>query len=164
MKKLNIVFAPDPIFTKAAIEVENISDEILSYLDQMLTILYKYKAIGLGANMVGLLHRIIVVDLQEDGIKNPYKMINPKILQVSQNVVQMQEASISFPGIKAKIARPEEITIRYQDLQGKMKTLSCAGLLSRVIQHELDYLDGKTFLDYVSPLKRKILLNKLQIK
>lgn len=160
--RLDLKYAPDPIFSAKAREVVEITSEVKDHLDQMLKIMYKHDGIGLGANMVGLLECLVVVDLGHGG--TVYKMVNPKIVSVSANSVEMVEASLSFPGIKAKIARPQDVTVQYLDEEGEEKTLEAAGLLARVLQHEIDYLHGKVFLDYLSATKRKILMHKIKAK
>ncbi len=161
---LQLKYGPDPIFSCKARVVTTINAEVKANLLQMLTIMYKYNGIGLGANMVGLLDCLIVVDLQENGVKQPYKMINPKIVEFSENSITMLEASLSFPGIHAKITRPAEVKVSYFDGYDQEKHLKATGLLARVLQHEIDYLHGKVFLDYLSITKRKILLQKIKIK
>lgn len=162
MSTLKLVYGPDPIFRKHA-DMVTVYDAALSKtLQDMADTLYFHNALGIGANMLGLLQRLVVVDLQEDKKKQLYKMVNPEIINKSSNKVEMIEASLSFPGIKAKIERPEHIEVVYYDEAGAKIELAATGLLARVIQHEVDYLNGITFLDYLSPVKRKILLSKIK--
>lgn len=128
----------------------------------MFDTLYREQGVGIGANMVGLLKRIIVIDLQQDGKKSPLGMINPVLIQTSQETQVFEEASLSYPGISAKITRPAEITVTYLDTQGGSQSLDASGFLATVIQHEMDYLDGRTYLDHLSSLKRKMLLKKME--
>jgi peptide deformylase len=161
---LRLKYAPDPIFSCKAKIVTTITAEVKDNLEQMLTIMYKHNGIGLGANMVGLLECLVVIDLQENGVRQPYKMINPKVVEFSENSIIMLEASLSFPGVKAKITRAADVTVSYFDEDNQEKNLQATGLLARVLQHEIDYLHGKVFLDYLSATKRKILLRKIKIK
>lgn len=156
---LRLKYAPDPIFSAKAKMVTAITPEVKDHLDQMIAIMYKYNGIGLGANMVGLLECLVVVDLGEDSVF--YKMINPKIVSSSEDSIEMLEASLSFPGIEAKITRPKDVTVNYLNEAGEEKLLEARGLLARVLQHEIDYLHGKVFLDYLGSTKRKMLLRKI---
>jgi peptide deformylase len=159
---IEIVYAPNSIFKKKAISVLNVDNKVRMIVDQMFEIMYQHGAVGIGANMVGILQRIAVVDLQENNERHPYVLINPSITYISSEVQVFEEGSISYPGIKAEIARPKHIEVEYLDYNGQKQLLKASDWLSAVIQHELDYLDGKVFLDYLSPLKRNILLKKMQ--
>jgi peptide deformylase len=161
MSILPIVYAPNDIFNKKAEMVKAVDDAIRLLVDRMLKTMYVEKAVGLGANMVGVLKRIAVVDLQDDGKRVPYIFINPEITWHSEDKQIFKESSLSFPGIEAEIARPKAIKINYLDYQGNKQELEAEGFLATVIQHEVDYLDGKTFLDYISKLKRDMLLKKM---
>jgi peptide deformylase len=159
---LEIVYAPNNIFKKKALSVPNIDDKIRFIVDQMFEIMYQNGAVGLGANMVGILQKIAIIDLQENHERLPYVFINPFIAYSSSEVQVFEEGSLSYPGIRAKITRPKHIEVEYLDYNGEKQSLKASGWLATVIQHELDYLDGKVFLDYLSPLKRNTLLKKMQ--
>lgn len=159
---IKLQIAPNPIFRKKALPVEKIDDEIKYIISAMFDIMYEHGAVGIGANMVGILKRIIVIDLQESSQKNPITMINPVITQKSLELQTFEEGSLSYPGIRAKIDRPREIKVEYMDNNEELSSMSADGWLATVIQHEIDYLDGRIFLDYVSPIKRKILLKKMR--
>ena len=161
MTILQITYAPHPIFKQKAQLVVTVNDAIRKIANDMLETMYFEKAVGIGANMVGVTQQIIVLDLQEKGTKQPYIMINPEIIELSQNVAEGEESSISFPGISTVINRPNKIKVQYRDLDNNQKTLEAEGFLARVIQHELDYLHGKIFLDYLSKLKRDMLTKKM---
>lgn len=161
MSNLSLVYAPNPIFKKHAEHVATVNDETRKIADQMLKIMYQEKAVGLGANMVGILQRIVVVDLRENSTPNPHIFINPEIIWHSEEVQTFKEASLSFPGINAEITRPKAIKLNYLDYDGKKNTLEASGFFATVIQHEVDYLNGKVFLDYLSKFKRDTLLNKM---
>ena len=162
MPVLQLIYAPHKIFNKTAEPVAEVNAEIRQIIDDMFATLYFQKASGIGANMVGILQRIIVVDLFENGISKPYGMVNPEIIHKSQKLQSFADASLCFPGISANIKRPKNITVNYLDYDGKLQTLEAEGFLATVIQHEIDYLDGITFLDHLSPLKRNLLLQKMQ--
>lgn len=160
MPALPLVIAPDPVFRKKAATVDVVDDEIRQLVDDMLATLYTQKGLGIGANMVGVLKRVIVIDLQENGLKTPLAMINPEIIDASDDHQIFNEASLSFPGISADISRPREITVTYLDETGTAVEKQADGFLATVIQHEMDYLMGRTFLDHLSRLKRQVILKK----
>jgi peptide deformylase len=161
MSHLSIIYAPNDIFKKRAEVVTEVNDEIRSIAGEMLRVMYLEKAIGIGANMVGLLKRIAVVDLQQNNQRSPLVLINPEIIFSSSEAQVFMEASISFPGIEAEIARPKVIKVKYTDYDGNEQELEAEGLLSSVIQHEMDYLDGKVFLNYLSKMKQDLLIKKM---
>lgn len=161
MLTLPLVIAPDPIFRRTALPVERVDDQVRAEIAAMFETLAREQGVGLGANMVGLLKRIIVIDLKEGGVSNPLPMINPEVTWTSDETQTFREASLSFPGVSADIMRPSSIKAIYLDLYGKARTIEAEGFLATVIQHEMDYLDGRTFLDHLSPLKRKMALKKL---
>ncbi|WP_286831321.1 MULTISPECIES: peptide deformylase [Kordiimonas] len=162
MAHLHIVTAPNPIFRQKALPVVDVDDGIKALAGQMLDVMYENRGIGIAANMVGLLHRIIVVDIQPDGNRDPLVCINPEITWASDETSTNEEASLSFPGISADITRPNAIKLTYLDQQGEKQELDAEGFLAIVIQHEMDYLDGRTYLDHLSKMKRDRLLKKMQ--
>lgn len=162
MTTLSLLQAPHPLLKRTAETVTEFDSSLKAECEQMLDIMYNERGIGLGANMVGLLKRIIVVDLQEDGKKKPLVCINPKLMSVANDMVEREEASLCFPGIRATVKRPSTITVQYNDPDGAAHTLSAKGWLATVIQHEMEYLDGKTFLDNLSKMQRDRLMKKMQ--
>lgn len=162
MTSLKLVIGPDPIFRQKADPVEDITPDILDLVDAMFKVLYAEKGIGLGANMVGVLKQIIVIDLQENGTSDPVAMINPRITRQSEERQTLEEASLSFPGLSAAVTRPKDIDVEYLDTSGEKKSLTAAGFLSTVIQHEIDYLEGRTFMDHLSRLKRERMMAKAE--
>lgn len=161
MATLNLVMAPDPVFRQKALPVTEFNQTLQSLTEDMLETLYNERGIGMAANMVGVLKRIIVIDLQEEGVRKPLVCINPELSGVSGRTISREEASLCFPGIRVSIERPESIELRYQDVDGQPKELKADGWLATVIQHELEYLDGRTFLDNLSKLKRDRLVKKM---
>ena len=161
-KPLPLIYAPNEIFKKKAEIIETLDDEIRLIVDRMIKTLELERAVGLGANMVGVLKRIVVIDLQEDGVSNPQVFINPEIIYRSQELQTFEEASVCFPGISASISRPKEIKVKHLDYEGTSQELEASGFLASVLQHEIDYLDGKVFLDHLSKLKSDMLLKKMQ--
>jgi peptide deformylase len=160
MAILPLILGPGPIFKQTAEALDGVNAEALQIAQDMLDTLYEHEGLGIAGNMVGVLKRIIVVDLQDEGVKMPYLMFNPEIVKSSEETQTMMEASLCFPGAGTDITRPREITVTYLDKDGKAQTLIASELMSQVIQHEIDYLDGKTFLDFLSPMKRKIQIKK----
>jgi len=159
---LPLVIAPNPIFKQKADMVSVVDESVREIISDMFVTLYAEKGLGLGANMVGVLKQIIVIDLVEGGVRAPIAMINPEILSVSTEVQTFNEASLSFPGIAADITRPSEISVQYLDEEGDQQILEASGFLATVIQHEMDYLQGRTFLDHLSRTKRDTVVRKYQ--
>lgn len=164
MKPLELIIAPNPIFKKKAAVVTDFDDVLAKLVEAMFDVLYHHQGVGLGANMVGVLKRIVIIDLNENGNNLPMVFINPKITETSSEQQVFTEASLSFPEIYAEISRPKAIKVCFQNLKGEDKTFSAEGWLATVIQHEMDYLDGRTFLDHLSPIKRNNLLRKMKKK
>jgi peptide deformylase len=162
MAVLPLILGPNPVFRQRAEAVQTVDDTIRQLCDDMLETLYQERGIGMGANMVGVLKQIIVVDLQEDGERKPLVCINPEITKKSETLIAREEASLCFPGIRAEITRPDSIEITYLDTNGEPQTLATDGWLATVIQHEMEYLQGRTFLDNLSKVKRDRLIKKMQ--
>jgi peptide deformylase len=162
MAVVSIIYAPNPIFKKVCEPVAAVNDEVKQMAQDMLDTLQFEQAVGLGANMLGFTKRIAVVDLNENNISKPYVFINPEIIYQSDETQTFEEASLSYPGISAQITRPKAITVRYLDMEGTERELEAEGFFATVIQHEVDYLNGKVFLDHLSKLKSDMLLKKMQ--
>ncbi len=162
MAVLQLVLGPDPLLKQTAAPVGEITDEIKTLVADMFETLYERRGLGLGANMVGILKRIVVIDLQDGGKKTPITCINPEITWRSDVLESREEASLCFPGISAEIKRPNAIKLRFQDINGDTQEIEAEGWLATVLQHEIDYLDGKVYLDYLSKMKRDRLIKKMQ--
>lgn len=160
MAILPIIYAPHPIFKQKMKQVDVVNNLARELAQDMLDTMYAERAVGLGANMVGIDQRIIVLDLRDEGSK-PYIMINPEITEKSTEISEFEEASLSFPGISAVIKRPNKIKVKYLDINGELQTLEADGFLARVILHEADYLDGVVYLDYLSKMKKDMLMDKM---
>ena len=157
-----IVIEPDPILRKKSVTLEKVDDEIRNLLDDMLETMYSAPGIGLAAVQIGILKRMIVIDIsKEKDKKKPLFLINPEIVSRSKNTSIYQEGCLSLPGHFAEIERPADCQIKYIDYHGKKKELKANGLLSTCIQHEVDHLDGVLFIDYLSKLKKDMILKKL---
>lgn len=161
MSALNLVMAPSQIFKQKALDVPQVDDSIRALCADMLDTLYAEKGIGIAAPMVGVLKRVIVIDLQENGVRAPIVCINPQLKSTSAEMQKHEEASLCFPGIRAEIERPASANLDYLDTDGAPQSLQADGWLATVIQHEMEYLDGRTFLDNLSKLKRDRLIKKM---
>jgi peptide deformylase len=161
MTSLSLIIAPNPIFKKKSAPVAQVTDATRKLMDNMMAMLATEHAVGMAASMVGILQRIVVINLEEDGKTHKLFMVNPEIVEKSDEKQVFMEASICFPAASADITRPKSIKVKYLDYDGKPQELSATGFLSTCIQHEIDYLDGKVFLDYLSPLKRDMQMRKV---
>ena len=162
MSSKKIIIEPDPILREKSLIVQTVNDELRKLLDTMLQIMYKAPGIGLAAVQVGILKRIIVIDIsKDDQKKNPLYLINPKITFKSTKTSIYEEGCLSLPGHFAEIERPSECHIDYIDYHGKEKNLKAKGLLATCIQHEIDHLNGILFIDYLSKLKKDMIIKKL---
>lgn len=162
MAILDIIYGPSPIFKKKAQPFTAVDDVAIQLASDMLETMYEYRGIGIAANMVGVLKRIIVIDLQQEGVKMPYVLFNPEITWKSDDYSTNEEASLSFPGISAEVSRPKAIKVSYLDKKGEQQELEANDWFATVTQHEMDYLDGRTYLDHLSKMKRDRLLKKMQ--
>tara|TARA_B100001057_G_scaffold455276_1_gene501682 strand:- start:125 stop:649 length:525 start_codon:yes stop_codon:yes gene_type:complete len=162
MSQRKIVIEPDPILRKKSEILEKVDNELRGLLDDMLETMYSAPGIGLAAVQVGILKRAIVIDLsKEKEKKNPFFLINPEIISKSKNTSTHEEGCLSLPGYFAEIERPAECQVKYIDYYGKKKEIKATGLLSTCIQHEIDHLNGVLFIDYLSKLKRDMIVKKL---
>ncbi|MEQ9116188.1 MAG: peptide deformylase [Rickettsiales bacterium] len=157
-----LIYAPDHIFSQKAKSVDKVTDDIRNLIDDLFDTMEFEKAVGMAATMIGEMKRIIVVNLCPNGVDDKRSFINPEITWKSKETETHTEASICFRGIDAKITRPNKIKINYLDCNGKQQEEEAEGFLATVIQHECDYLDGKVFLDYLSKMKREMLVKKMQ--
>lgn len=160
---LDLVIAPDPIYKTQCTAVAQVDDAVRQTLDAMMQTAIAYDALGLGAPMVGLTSRLVVVHLEDElGQLHSYKMVNPHITERSEEMASMEEGSITFLGISVPMTRPAEVTVSFLDEQGQAQTIHAKGILATCLQHELDYLDGKTILDHLPPVKRDMLRRKME--
>ena len=160
MAKLEVLHFPDPRLRKKATLIETIDATIKAVADDLLETMFDKGGIGLAATQVNIQKRIIVIDISEDR-NNPWVLINPEIL-ASDGIVQTQEGCLSVPGYYDDVERAERIKYSYLNLEGELVEEEADGLLSVCIQHEIDHLDGKLFIDYLSPLKRQRLMKKIE--
>ena len=162
MSQRKIVIEPDPILRKVSEPIEKVDNDLRKLLDDMLETMYAAPGIGLAAVQVGILKRLIVIDISKDKEKkNPLFLINPEIVSKSKNTSMYEEGCLSLPGHFAEIERPSECQINFLDYNGKKKEITAKGLLSTCIQHEVDHLNGILFIDYLSKLKKDMIIKKL---
>ena len=159
---MKIIVAPDSRLNQVSKKVEVVDNEIISILNQMLECMYKNNGIGLAAPQVGILKRLVVVDCSDkNNDKKPLKLINPEIIQFSSEISEFEEGCLSLPTQYAKVKRPAEIIVKFQNIKGVLCEESFSGIEATCIQHEVDHLDGKLFVDHVSKLKKNIIIKKL---
>ena len=159
---LPILFVPDPRLRAKAKPVGPAdADRVRDLSARMLAAMYAAPGIGLAAPQVGELLRLVVIDLQKDEARQPMVLVNPEIVAASAETATREEGCLSLPGQYADVTRPARVKVRYFDLEGARKEIEGEGLLSACLQHEVDHLDGVLFVDYLSALKRNMLLRKL---
>ena len=157
-----ILTEPDPFLRQKSINVEEVNDEIRSLMDDMIDTMYDAPGIGLAAIQIGVPKRVIVIDLSKnEEKKNPLYFVNPEVITKSSNDVSYEEGCLSVPNQFAEISRPDTCKIKYLDYNGNNKILEAKGLLATCIQHEMDHLEGILFIDYLSKLKKSIIIKKL---
>ena len=140
-----------------------VDDELRKLMKDMLETMYKAPGIGLAAIQLGILKRVVVIDISKDSEKkNPLFLVNPEITFKSKKTSTFEEGCLSLPGQYAEIERPAECHLQYLDFHGKKKEIKADGLLSTCIQHEVDHLNGVLFIDYLSKLKKDMIVKKLK--
>ena len=160
MSKLNILEFPDPRLTTVASDVETFDESLKKLVQDMIETMYSANGIGLAATQVNVHKRLLVLDIGENQ-DQPRVYINPQIL-TSEGEQDHEEGCLSVPGIYARVSRAENITLRAQDLEGNPFEEKLTGLHSVCVQHEMDHLIGRLFVDYLSPLKRNMVRKKLE--
>ncbi len=157
-----ILIEPDPILRKKCEPLEKVNDETRKLMDEMLETMYEAPGIGLAAVQIGILKKLIVIDISKgEEKKNPLFLVNPKIVHQSKETSIYEEGCLSLPGQFAEIERPAKCTVNYIDYNGKENELKANGLLATCVQHEIDHLNGILFIDYLSKLKKDMIIKKL---
>ena len=160
-----ILTEPNKILRKKSLEVQNVDENIQKLMDDMLETLYAAPGIGLAAIQIGIAKRIIVIDINRDkdnkSKKNPMYFVNPEIIWKSEEKFIYEEGCLSVPNQFAEIDRPKQCHIKHLDYNGDLKELKAEGLLATCIQHEIDHLEGILFIDYLSKLKKTMIIKKL---
>ncbi|MBE1237158.1 peptide deformylase [Phaeovibrio sulfidiphilus] len=163
MAILPILVAPDPRLKQVARPVERVDDELLSFLDDMLDTMYAAKGLGLAAPQVGVLKRVVVLDPARDEEEPcPLRLINPEILWSSEDLTSYREGCLSVPEQFDDVVRPARVAVRYTDETNSVCEIEAEGLLAVILQHEIDHLNGVLFVDYLSALKRGIMLRRVR--
>ena len=161
MALLPILTAPDPRLKKKSLPVDTVDAGVRQLMDDMLETMYDAPGIGLAAPQVGVLKRVVVLDIdREDTKTGPLLMANPEIVAASDEDVSYEEGCLSVPDHYSDVVRPAKVTVRYLDRDGKQQDLACDGLLATCVQHEIDHLDGVLFIDHLSRLKRERVIKK----
>ena len=163
MALLPIIYAPDPRLKIKCRPVETVDQSVRDLMRDMLETMYAAPGIGLSAPQVGDDRRIIVCDVaREDEEPQPVRLINPEIVWASDEIKLAEEGCLSLPDHFAEIERPNAVRIRYLDQDGESQEMDVDDLLAACVQHEMDHLEGILFVDYLSPLKRNIILRKMK--
>jgi len=164
MTKLPIIMLPDPALRQRSTPVERIDDTLRKLMDDMLETMYAAPGVGLAAVQVGVPKRIIVLDVsdEEKEGRHPICMVNPEIVELGREMRLHEEGCLSIPDVRVDIERPSTLTVRYLDRDGKPQELTAEGLLATAIQHEIDHLDAKLIIDFLSRLKRDIIVRKFK--
>jgi len=161
MTKRSIITIPDPLLREVCAPIETVDDNIRAQADDMLETMYDAPGIGLAASQIGILNRIFVLDVaKEDAPKEPMVFINPEIVWSSDDTSVYQEGCLSIPDYFEDVERPAEVTLKFLNREGSEQEIKADGLLATCIQHELDHLNGKLFIDYISKLKRDRVVKK----
>ena len=162
MSVKKIITVPDEILKKISDPIEKVGLNEKKLVNDLFETMYNSNGIGLAAVQVGILKRILVIDISnKDEKKKPLSLINPVIKKVSTETSIYEEGCLSIPETFIEIERPKICEVEYIDIDGKIKNLKCDGLLSTCIQHEINHLDGKLIIDNLSKLKRDIIIKKI---
>ena len=162
--KRSILIHPDPRLKKVCTPVEDISDELRVLAEDMLETMYDAPGIGLAAPQIGVMDRLIVMDCIKDDTQppRPMAMFNPEVIASSDELNTYEEGCLSIPEQYADVTRPAEVQVRWMDLNGAEQTETFDGLWATCVQHEIDHLNGKLFIDYLKPMKRQMITRKMQ--
>jgi peptide deformylase len=163
MAKLPIVKIPDPILREVSTPVETIGADMRQLADDMLETMYEAPGIGLAAIQVGVPKRLLVLDTsKDDNARKPLVMFNPEIVRLGDQSRVYEEGCLSIPDVHVEIERPATLTVRYVDLEGRRQEMDADGLLATAIQHELDHLDGRLIIDFLSRLRREMIIRRFR--
>ncbi|QIE46941.1 peptide deformylase [Pseudohalocynthiibacter aestuariivivens] len=162
--KMPILIHPDPRLKKVCSPVVDLSDALRALADDMLETMYDAPGIGLAAPQVGVIERLIVLDcVKEEGeAPRPMVMFNPEVIARSDTTNVYEEGCLSIPDQFAEVTRPAEVDVRWIDRDGAEQTATFDGLWATCVQHEIDHLNGKLFIDYLGPMKRQLITRRMQ--
>jgi peptide deformylase len=156
-----IITIPDSVLRTEAAPVERVDDELRALADDMLATMYDAPGVGLAAPQIGILRRLIVMDAaRDDDPPDPVVMVNPEILALSDEMRTHEEGCLSIPEVTAEVERPNIVRVAYLDLEGKPQEDELEGIWATIVQHEIDHLNGVLFIDYLSRLKRDMIVKK----
>ena len=159
---LPIHIVPDPVLRKVARAITPADmEEVRALIPAMFATMYEAPGIGLAAPQIGRLLRLVVIDLAPEKVPAPIVLINPEVVATSEEMVTAEEGCLSVPEQYAEVTRPARVKVRYLDEHGNKKEIEGEGLLAACLQHEIDHLNGVLFVDYLSALKRNMLLRRL---
>ena len=163
MSLLPIITLPDPVLRRISTPVETFDAELKRLADDMLDTMYEAPGVGLAAIQVNIPKRLLVLDVsdEEDG-KQPLVLVNPKILRLGDDMRIYEEGCLSLPDVRIDIERPSTLNVAYQDLEGRPHEMAADGLLATAIQHEIDHLDGKLIIDFLTRLKRDMIIRRFK--
>ena len=161
---MEILLVPHPILRQKANKLKSITEEDIKIANQMMEAMIKAPGVGLAANQVGILKQIVTINYEdkESNKKVNYVLFNPSIIKYSDETVVMEEGCLSLPEQYADVERPKEIVVEYIDENKKTIKKEIDGYQARILQHEIDHLSGKLFVDYLSSLKRNIIIKKVK--
>ena len=163
MAKLDIITLPDPLLRGESAAIERVDDEVRRLADDMLETMYAAPGVGLAAVQVGVPRQLVVLDTaKDDDPPSPLVLINPTIKTFSEERRVYEEGCLSIPDVRIEIERPSEIVVGYIDRDGNPKEMSATGLLATAIQHEVDHLHGRLIIDFLSRLKRDIIIRRFR--
>lgn len=163
MAKLPIVTLPDPVLRQISAPVERIDVALLKLADDMLETMYAAPGVGLAAIQVGVPRRLLVLDVADkDAEPQPLTIINPEIVKLGRETRTYEEGCLSIPEVHVEIERPSMLSFRYTGRDGKIHEMDADGLLATAVQHEMDHLDGKLIIDFLSRLRRDIVVRKFK--
>ena len=160
----NILIHPDPRLKKVAVPVPSVNDDLRRLADDMLETMYDAPGIGLAAPQIAVMSRMLVMDCakEDDATPEPMVLINPEVVWTSEDRNVYEEGCLSIPEQYAEVERPTEVEVTWTDLDGQARRERFDGLWATCVQHEIDHLDGKLFIDYLKPLKRQMITRKMQ--
>lgn len=160
----NILIHPDPRLKKVATPVASVTDDLRRLADDMLETMYHAPGIGLAAPQIAVMDRMLVMDCakEDDATPEPMVLINPQVVWTSDERNVYDEGCLSIPEQYAEVERPAEVEVTWMNLDGQTKRERFDGLWATCVQHEIDHLDGKLFIDYLKPLKRQMITRKMQ--
>tara|TARA_B100001989_G_scaffold98939_1_gene69154 strand:+ start:1497 stop:2015 length:519 start_codon:yes stop_codon:yes gene_type:complete len=157
----NIITVPDPLLKSISKPVDKVNNDIKNLINDMCETMYNAPGIGLAAVQIGIPLRVVVVDISKGEEKKPHFFVNPNIVWRSDKTSTYEEGCLSIPNQFAEIERPESCRVEYLDLNNQIKEIEVSGLLSTCIQHEIDHLNGVLFIDYLSKLKKNMIIKKV---